>query len=86
MKKNKHIGSDFDDFLRQEGILEEVEATALKSALIDKVHIDVPLVRKLIATQFPQWADLSIKPVEFAGWDNRIFHFGEYMTEALKFC
>ena len=28
--KNKHIGSDFDDFLREEGMLEEVEAAALK--------------------------------------------------------
>ena len=33
MKKNKHIGSDFDDFLREEGILEEVEVAALKSVL-----------------------------------------------------
>jgi DNA-binding Xre family transcriptional regulator len=28
--KNKHIGSDFDDFLREEGMLEEIEAAALK--------------------------------------------------------
>ncbi|MEI6083689.1 MAG: helix-turn-helix domain-containing protein [Verrucomicrobiota bacterium] len=28
--KNKHIGSDFDDFLRAEGMLEEIEAAALK--------------------------------------------------------
>lgn len=28
--KNKHIGSDFDDFLRDEGMLEEIEAAALK--------------------------------------------------------
>lgn len=33
MKKNKHIGSDFDDFLREEGIFEEVEVSALKSVL-----------------------------------------------------
>jgi aminoglycoside phosphotransferase (APT) family kinase protein len=49
----------------------------------EKVHIDVPLVRQLITTQFPQWADLSIKPVEFSGWDNRTFHLGEYMTVRL---
>src|SRR5882672_8219833 len=29
-KKNPHSGSNFDDFLREEGILEEVEARALK--------------------------------------------------------
>ena len=33
MKKNKHIGSSFDDFLIEEGIFEEVEAVALKSVL-----------------------------------------------------
>jgi len=33
MKKNKHVGSNFDDFLRGEGILEEVEVSALKSIL-----------------------------------------------------
>ncbi len=33
MKKNTHIGSDFDDFLKEEGLLEEVTVTALKSVL-----------------------------------------------------
>jgi len=33
MKKNKHEGSDFREFLREEGILEEVETRALKRAL-----------------------------------------------------
>ena len=45
--------------------------------------IDVELVRKLIATQFPQWADLPIKPIEFGGWDNRTFHLGEQMSVRL---
>jgi len=31
-KKNRHAGSDFDDFLKGEGIFEEVEARALKRA------------------------------------------------------
>ena len=47
------------------------------------VPIDVSLVQKLIATQFPQWAELSIKPVEFSGWDNRTFYLGEHMTVRL---
>ncbi|MEH6578597.1 MAG: hypothetical protein V7731_16165 [Amphritea sp.] len=29
--KNPHLGSDFDDFLEEEGILEECTAEALKS-------------------------------------------------------
>jgi DNA-binding Xre family transcriptional regulator len=31
--KNKYIGSSFDDFLEQCGILEEVNATAMKRAI-----------------------------------------------------
>ena len=31
--KNKHIGSDFDDFLKEEGIHEEVTAAALKRVI-----------------------------------------------------
>src|ERR1700688_1323514 len=49
----------------------------------DKVDIDVALVCHLVATQFPQWADLPIKPVESSGWDNRTFHLGEHMTVRL---
>ena len=30
---NPHIGSDFDDFLHEEGIFEEVEAAALKKVV-----------------------------------------------------
>ena len=33
MSKNKHRGSDFRDFLKEQGILDEVEARALKQAL-----------------------------------------------------
>lgn len=31
--KNKHIGSNFDDFLKNEGIYEEVNAAAIKEIL-----------------------------------------------------
>ncbi|WP_454781614.1 aminoglycoside phosphotransferase family protein [Legionella sp. WA2022007384] len=47
------------------------------------VQIDVSLVRRLIDSQFPQWANLPIKPVEFSGWDNRTFHLGDEMTVRL---
>lgn len=33
-KKNKHLGSDFDDFLRQEGILEASEEVAAKYVFV----------------------------------------------------
>jgi len=48
-----------------------------------KIIIDVSLVKRLISAQFPQWADLSIKPVEFSGWDNRTFHLGDHMSVRL---
>lgn len=37
----------------------------------------------MIAAQFPQWADLPIKPVEVGGVDNRTFHLGAHMTVRL---
>jgi len=30
---NKHIGSSFDDFLREEGVLEEFQARAIKEVI-----------------------------------------------------
>lgn len=45
-----------------------------------KVIIDLPLVQRLVHKQFPQWADLTIKPVKLSGWDNRTFHLGDRMT------
>lgn len=38
MNKNKHIGSDFDDFLQEEGILAEAEATAVKRVLARQIE------------------------------------------------
>ena len=44
------------------------------------VYIDAALARRLVATQFPRWADLPIEPVERDGWDNTTFHLGADMT------
>jgi aminoglycoside phosphotransferase (APT) family kinase protein len=46
-------------------------------------EIDVLLVSQLIASQFPQWTHLPIKPVELSGWDNRTFHLGPDMSVRL---
>lgn len=45
--------------------------------------IDAGLVRRLVAAQFPQWADLDVRPVEYGGWDNRTFHLGSGMLARL---
>lgn len=47
---------------------------------IDEVDINASLVRRLVTAQFPQWAGLPVKPVEFDGWDNTTFHLGEEMS------
>ena len=43
----------------------------------------VDLVRRLVAAQFPQWADLPVLPVATEGWDNRTFHLGAEMSVRL---
>ena len=48
-----------------------------------KSEIDVSLVSRLIATQFPQWAHLEVRPVELSGWDNKTFRLGEDMSVRL---
>src|SRR5680860_1229629 len=40
------------------------------------VDIDASLVTRLVSSQFPQWADLPVSPVELDGWDNRSFRLG----------
>ena len=49
----------------------------------DTPSIDVALVTRLVARQFPQWAHLSIAPVSNSGWDNRTFHLGTEMSVRL---
>jgi aminoglycoside phosphotransferase (APT) family kinase protein len=46
-------------------------------------EINAVLVSQLIASQFPQWTHLPIKPVELSGWDNRTFHLGFDMSVRL---
>lgn len=33
------------------------------------VDVDEALVARLLAAQFPDWADLPIRPVDQQGWD-----------------
>ncbi|MEI8300534.1 MAG: Fis family transcriptional regulator [Chlamydiota bacterium] len=38
MKKNKHIGSNFDDFFQEEGMLEEIEEVVAKRIFVFQVE------------------------------------------------
>lgn len=42
----------------------------------DEVFTDVALVRRLLAAQFPHWADLPIEPVSSSGTDHDIYRLG----------
>ncbi len=47
------------------------------------MSFDAALARRLVAGQFPQWADLPVEPVARGGVDNRTFRLGDRM--ALRF-
>jgi aminoglycoside phosphotransferase (APT) family kinase protein len=49
----------------------------------EHLEIDAGLAARLIAAQFPHWADLAIAPVELSGWDNRTFRLGDELSVRL---
>jgi aminoglycoside phosphotransferase (APT) family kinase protein len=49
----------------------------------DEVDTDVALVRRLLAGQFPQWADLAIDPVVSYGTDHDIYRLGDHLAARL---
>lgn len=49
----------------------------------DEVDTDPSLVCRLLAAQFPQWAELPIEPVDSAGTDNALYRLGEDMVVRL---
>ena len=50
---------------------------------INEVDTNVSLVRRLLAAQFPQWADLPIEPVPSAGTDNALYRLGDELVVRL---
>ena len=48
-----------------------------------RAGIDAALVRRLVASQFPQWQRLAVRPVEQDGWDNRTYRLGDELTVRL---
>lgn len=44
-----------------------------------RITVSTEQARRLVAEQFPQWADLPVAAVENGGWDNRTFHLGDDM-------
>ena len=50
---------------------------------MDKALITPALVSQLVASQFPEWADLRLTPVELDGWDNTTFRLGDELSVRL---
>ena len=48
-----------------------------------EVDTDTSLVVRLLADQFPQWADLPIEPVRSSGTDNVLYRLGDGMVVRL---
>jgi aminoglycoside phosphotransferase (APT) family kinase protein len=48
-----------------------------------KADITAGLVSRLVTTQFPEWAELPVRPVEADGWDNATFRLGDTMSVRL---
>jgi len=44
---------------------------------ISREDITPELAQKLVRSQFPQWAELPVRPVRQSGWDNRTFRLGD---------
>ena len=49
----------------------------------NELETDEPLVRRLLATQFPQWAELSIEALPLGGTDNAIYRLGDELSVRL---
>ncbi len=49
----------------------------------DEVDTDVGLVGRLLAAQFPEWAELPLAPVRSAGTDNALYRLGADMAVRL---
>ena len=50
---------------------------------MDKVDITPAVAGRLVASQFPQWADLQVMPVGLDGWDNTTYRLGDELTVRL---
>jgi aminoglycoside phosphotransferase (APT) family kinase protein len=49
----------------------------------DEIHTDLRLVRRLLARQFPQWADLPATLVPSFGTDHDVYRLGEHLSVRL---
>ncbi|MGW4565852.1 aminoglycoside phosphotransferase family protein [Streptomyces sp. NPDC004561] len=49
----------------------------------DEVHLDAPLVQRLIARRFPEWAALPVRRLASSGTENAMFRLGAELVARL---
>jgi aminoglycoside phosphotransferase (APT) family kinase protein len=47
---------------------------------VSRAEVTADVAARLVAGQFPQWADLPVVPVKLNGWDNTTFRLGEELS------
>jgi aminoglycoside phosphotransferase (APT) family kinase protein len=55
----------------------------MKIVAVKKSDITPAVAARLVATRFPQWADLPVVPVTLDGWDNTTFRLGDHLSVRL---
>lgn len=63
MKKKKHVGSSFDDFLEEEGILEEATAVAAKRVFVFQLEKEMKK-QKIDKSEFAARLDTSRSAID----------------------
>jgi aminoglycoside phosphotransferase (APT) family kinase protein/GrpB-like predicted nucleotidyltransferase (UPF0157 family) len=64
-------------------VVEEILARAAPKMHADEVDTDPALVSRLIASQFPHWAELPIERVGSSGTDNALYRLGDELVVRL---
>jgi aminoglycoside phosphotransferase (APT) family kinase protein len=78
---NANMAMHFNVF--QAAVALGVSRAVAQCLLVKKADITPELVSRLVAAQFPHWADLPVRPVDADGWDNATFRLGEHMSVRL---
>ena len=51
--------------------------------MVENDPVTAAVVARLVADQFPRWADLPVAPVTLDGWDNATFRLGDNLSVRL---
>ncbi len=72
-----------DPFFQKINLLRKNSTPVMVKMHADELDIDLSLVQRLLAKQFPSWVDLPLQPVSSAGTDNALYRLGNDMVVRL---